>query len=73
MNSSFQKIETNLNVNLKKLFETVKELIEDYYDGLQIVKKQKEEEGEVFNISLVAPEKIAQLKSKPFSFLKLNA
>jgi len=34
MNSSFQKIETNLNVNLKKLFETVKELIEDYYDGL---------------------------------------
>ena len=50
------------------MFSTVKGLIDDYNEGLEIVKQQKLEGGEPFNESMVAPEKLAELKSKPFSF-----
>lgn len=50
------------------MFSTVKGLIDDYNEGLEIVKQQKLEDGEPFNESMVAPEKLAELKSKPFSF-----
>ena len=68
------------NLSLKKLgyskiqtlmFNTVKGLIDDYFEGLEIIKQQKLEDGEPFNDSLVAPEKLAELKSKPFSFLNI--
>ena len=51
------------------MFTTIKELIDDYHEGLEIVKQQKLEDGEPINNSMVAPEKIAELKKKPFSFL----
>ena len=51
------------------MFTTIKELIDDYHEELEIVKQQKLEDGEPINNSMVAPEKIAELKKKPFSFL----
>ena len=52
-----------------QMFSTIKELIDDYHEGLEIIKQQKLEDGEPFNESLVAPEKLNELKKKPFSFL----
>lgn len=54
------------------MFSIVKELINDYTEGIDLIKQQKQEDGESFNFSMVAPEKIAELKNKPYSFLNQN-